>query len=125
MRLRTCMKWMVILLMLGLTGIMLAGCNGAQSAESWLLNDGGTGKTVASELEGGTPGENKWGVWLNNNTFGRVLDFSTQGSNVYVQNSRLKVNGNFSVSAWIMAPVREEADRVILMQGAPVVPSLR
>ena len=35
------MKWMVILLMLGLTGIMLAGCNGAQSAESWLLNDGG------------------------------------------------------------------------------------
>ena len=120
MRLKSCMKWTVVLLILGLTGLLLAGCGSAQSVESWLLNDGGTGTVVASELEKGTPGVNKWGVWLNNNTFGKVLDFSTQGSNVYVEKSLVEAGGDLSISAWIMAPVREEGDRVILMQGAPV-----
>lgn len=114
------LTWVVMLVTLVASGALLTGCNGeVKPVESWLLNDGGTGTGVTPEREGGTPGINTWGVWLNNNTFGKVLDFSTQGSNVYVQNSKIEAGNRFSVSAWIMAPAREENDRVILMQGAP------
>lgn len=108
------------LLVLALMITVLAGCQGgATPVEGWLLNDGGTGTEVASELEKGTPGESKWGIWLNNHTFGKVLDFSTAGSYVYVKESRAEVSKSLSVSSWIQAPVREENDRVLVQQGAP------
>ena len=115
-------KWCCLLAALGGTCLLAAGCAGGGTAdmvEAWPLNDGGTGTVVASELEKGTAGENKWGVWLNNDTFGRVLDFSTKGSNVHVSQSRAKLGKEFSISLWAMAPAREENDRVLLMQGAP------
>ena len=85
--------------------------------ESWPLNDGGTQGTITSELENGTTGENHWGVWLNSRTFGRVLDFSTEGSVVTVQNTKASFSGDFAVSAWVMAPQREAGERVILQRG--------
>lgn len=113
-------KYIPLILGLTLTISLFAGCQTeAQAVESWLFNDGGTGTEVASQLEKGTPGELKWGIWLNNNTFGKVLDFSTAGSHVYVSQSRVKGGKNFSISAWIYAPPREEGDRIIIQQGAP------
>ena len=110
----------------GMAAAMLlsGGCNTGSGEKAglvaaWPLNDGGTGTAVASELEKGAAGEQKWGVWLNNETFGRSLDFSTQGSYVYVKDSGVNLNKEFAISLWAMAPVREEGDRVLLMQGAP------
>ena len=102
-----------------------SGCDSSGSGQTanlvaaWPLNDGGTGTTVASELEKGVSGEQKWGVWLNNQTFGKSLDFSTKGSNVYIQKSGVNLKKEFAISLWAMAPVREEGDRVLMMQGAP------
>lgn len=112
-------KWRCVLALLSGICLFGVGCsgNGAEPVESWPLNDGGTGTVIASELKGGSAGENKWGVWLNNDTFGRVLDFSTQGSNMYVRDSRLNLGKEFAISLWAMAPPREENDRVLLMQG--------
>ena len=60
-------KLLPALLVLALMITVFAGCQGgATPVEGWLLNDGGTGTEVASELEKGTPGESKWGIWLNN-----------------------------------------------------------
>lgn len=120
MMFRNYMKWMVGLMLVVAAVAAMSGCGArAKAVEGWLLNEGGTQTRVAPEFESGTAGENTWGVWLNNNTFGKVLDFSTEGSHVYVQNSKLNLGSSFSVSAWIMAPVRGDHDRVILMQGAP------
>lgn len=115
---------------LSTVGFLLHGCcskeqfteesvEATQIVESWLLNEGGNQTQIVAEFEGGTPGQNTWGVWLNNKTFGKVLDFSTKGSNVYIKDSKLDMANCFSISAWIMAPAREETDRVIIMQGAP------
>ncbi len=120
MKLQNLMKWMVVLMIMTVTGAAMTGCSGGrQAVEGWLLNDGGTQTQIESEFQNGTPGENTWGVWLNNHTFGRVLDFSAEGSHVYIPNSKLKLGSSFSVSAWILAPAREENDRVLVMQGAP------
>lgn len=105
--------------------LLLAGCSSDTDKEApvlleyWKLGQGGTDTVIPSEVDGGTPGELKWGVWLNNNTFGKVLDLSTEGSRVYVKDSHLDPGKNLSISVWLLAPPREENDRVILQTGAP------
>ena len=88
------------------------------AVEAWLLNDGGTQSAVASEVENGTTGVNKWGVWLSSRTFGRVLDFSTEGSMVTAENTKANFTDSFAISAWVMAPQRESGERVLLQRGA-------
>ncbi len=83
----------------------------------WPLDDGGTGTTVASELPGGVPGIHTWGVWLPNKTFGRVLDFSTEGSRMVVSGGRGLSGDRFAISAWMLAPPREPGDRTLIRQG--------
>jgi hypothetical protein len=85
--------------------------------EGWELNNGGIQTTLPSSVEE-TAAVNKWGVWLNNYTFGCSLDFSTEGSYVSAANTKANLNGDFTVSLWLMAPQRENADRVILMLGS-------
>lgn len=85
--------------------------------ESWELNDGGTSDKISSACEGGTPGLHRWGVWIKNNTFGRSLDFSTEGSYAKVSDTKANFNKEFSLSVWVIAPPREDKDRVILYQG--------
>ncbi|MDG0813956.1 LamG-like jellyroll fold domain-containing protein [Cohnella rhizosphaerae] len=91
----------------------------ANAVEAWALDDGGLSGIVRSELAGGTAAASHYGVWLNNATFGKVLDFSIAESYVSADAdlaSELS-SGEFSVAAWIMAPVREEDDRTILASG--------
>lgn len=83
----------------------------------WPLNDGGTGPTVVSELPDGVPGVQTWGVWLPSQTFGKVLDFSTEGSRVVVPGGPCLSGDRFAVSAWVLAPPREPGDRTLIRQG--------
>ncbi len=90
--------------------------NDAKAA--WQLNDGGSGKTVRSALDGGIEAVNKWGVWLKDNTFGFALDFSTEGSRAYAETVGFDLEDSFTISAWVKAPAREAHDRVIASGGA-------
>lgn len=76
--------------------------------EAWELNDGGMSSYVASELNSGTAATNNLGVWLKNTTFGKVIDFSIEGSYLSA-NSNLASSLSskvFSIAAWVKAPVR-------------------
>lgn len=90
-------------------------------AESWQLDDGGLSGTVLSDI-GATDATQKWGVWLNNVTFGKVLDFSTAGSYLQADNPKADLSGDFAFSAWIKAPQRTLGDRTVFAYGNPVVP---
>ena len=90
--------------------------DGEKPVEGWELNNGGTRTRLPSSVEA-TAATNKWGVWLNNHTFGRSLDFSTEGSMAYAPNTAANINGDFTVSLWLMAPPREDHDRMIFMLG--------
>ncbi len=79
---------------------------------AWQLNDGGSALKAASAI-GGATGDIKWGVWLDSATFGQVLDFSTERSVMTVNNSGVSSSKNITVSAWVMAPKRENNQRVI------------
>jgi len=85
--------------------------------EGWQLNDSGTGDQLASIVQM-TQANHQWGVWLKNNTFGRSLDFSTDGSYAVAKNSKANMNGEFTLSLWLKAPPREKHDRVAFMLGA-------
>ncbi len=112
------------LLLLALIAVLVLGVAACQEKqenpdwmEAWDLNDGGTAGTVASALSRGTAGTHQWGVWLNNGTFGKVLDFSTEESFFLAENTKADFSGDFTISAFIMAPPREEEDRTILCYG--------
>ncbi len=88
--------------------------------EAWELSDGGPAGVAASAI-GRTAADLKWTVWLNNDTFGQVLDFSTAGSMAKVKDSNTDLSGDFTVSVWMNAPIRTEAQgraRTILSGGA-------
>ena len=55
-------------------------------------------------------------VWLNDRTFGKVLDFSTATSSATLKKS-VAVGETFTIAAWIKAPPRETDYRVIASQG--------
>ncbi len=94
----------------------------ASAVEAWDLSDGGTEGTALS-ANSGTDASHRWGVWLKNSTFGFALDFSTQGSYAVAENSKVKLDDSFAVSAWVKAPVREEGKRVIVSEEAPAIRS--
>ena len=49
-------------LMAGMT-CSLTACGGSEDyMEAWMLNDGGTGASVASSVKGGTAGIQQWGA---------------------------------------------------------------
>ena len=102
----------------------LTGCKGGVKVkdymEKWDLNTGGTEAAIPSSVEGGTGAEQNWCVWLPNDTFGKVLDFSTEGSYVRAKNTRIDLTKDFTLSAFIMAPPREDNDRMILSIGRDV-----
>ncbi len=102
----------------------LTGCKGGVKVkdymEKWDLNTGGTEDSIPSSVEGGTGAEQNWCVWLPNDTFGKVLDFSTEGSYVRAKNTRIDLTKDFTLSAFIMAPPREDNDRMILSIGRDV-----
>ncbi len=85
--------------------------------EGWNFNDGGTSGKVLSDVKLGADGSHKWGTWLNSETFGKTLDFSTEGSFFAANDTKADLSGDFALSAWIKAPVRENEDRVIMMIG--------
>ena len=84
--------------------------------DAWALSDGGTGMKAAS-YTGNNNGSIKWGVWLNSDTFGKALDFSTEGSYMTADISELDFSKNFALSVWAKAPQRENLNRVILSHG--------
>lgn len=88
----------------------------ANAVGAWELGEGGTAGYANSAI-GGSALESKWTVWLNNETFGRVADFSTEGSYLSSTSSGARLGSNFTVSAWVNAPIRENADRVIISQS--------
>ncbi len=79
---------------------------------AWELNDGGSALKALSAI-GGATGDIKWGVWLDSETFGQALDFSTERSVMTVNNSGVSTDKTVTVSAWVMAPKRENNQRVI------------
>lgn len=86
--------------------------------EMWLLNDGiNESNTIAPSVAKGALGEVKWGIWLNSETFGKVLDFSTEGSSVRINNTRVTLDDDFTISVWVKAPVRNVRNRTILAYG--------
>ncbi len=82
--------------------------------EGWNLNDGGTLGIGLSNVKLGADGDFKWVTWLNSDTFGRTADFSIEGSLFKVADTKADLSGDFAISAWIKAPVREDEDRVII-----------
>ncbi len=90
----------------------------SEAFAAWQLNDGlkKDGK-IASFVRYGEDAQMKWGVWLNSVNFGRVLDFSTEGSYAWAKGRRTAIKDSFTLSAWTMIPPRENEDRVILAQG--------
>jgi hypothetical protein len=118
-------KFILILsVSLGIFAALLSGCatggkvriEGEQPVEAWELNDGGIGSNLASVVDG-TRARHQWGVWLNNYTFGRSLDFSIAGSYAAAIGTRASLINDFTVSLWLMAPPRGGDDRVILTVG--------
>lgn len=108
--------WGLGALLAGMIGA--TGCAGSgEYMEAWAFNDGGTGETVAAAFKGGTPGVQQWGVWLNSATFGKVLDFSAEGSHFVARNAKANFTKDFTISAFVLAPPREQEDRMILCQG--------
>ena len=107
---------LVIIMMFAACCFVLSACSGDLIA-GWSLSDG-SGTLASSEVEDVPDGEIKWGVWLNSRTFGRVLDFSTSGSNVFIEKCGKSLGSSFTVSAWVMAPEREDDDRVIIAQDS-------
>ena len=85
--------------------------------EMWPLNDGGTGGSVASGIRRGTRGRHTWGIWLPTDTFGFTLDFSVQGSSMKTARTKIDLSGDFTISAFILAPPRGDEDRTILAVG--------
>ncbi|MBQ7247004.1 MAG: cell wall-binding repeat-containing protein [Lachnospiraceae bacterium] len=81
----------------------------------WKLSEG-SGAAAGCTGTNALPAVIRWGVWLNNATFGKVLDFSTEGSGARIDGFDLSGKESLAVSAWIMAPVREKVERVIASQ---------
>ncbi len=83
---------------------------------AWDFTDGGTSGNVKSAISSGKAGSHKWGVWLRDSTFGMVLDFSTEGS-YFKASPNIQLGNNFTIAAWVKAPIRESGKRVIMAQG--------
>ncbi len=98
----------------------------SDAAGAWELREGGSAGLAPSAI-GGSTLNSKWTVWLNNDTFGQVADFSTEGSCLYTDKSNISLSDRFTLSAWIKAPARENTRRTILSQsgkaGDPVTES--
>lgn len=86
---------------------------------AWELREGGSAGLAPSAI-GGSTLNSKWTVWLNNDTFGQVADFSTEGSYLYTEKSDISLSDRFTLSAWIKAPARENVKRTILAQSGKV-----
>lgn len=84
---------------------------------AWDFTDGGTTGKVKTALPAGADGTHRWGVWLNDFTFGKVLDFSTEGSYFKAPGNNLALGNSFTVAAWVKLPKRENNTRVIMAQG--------
>ncbi len=89
----------------------------ADAQEAWELREGGP-TDIAPSAIAKTDAELKWTVWLNSETFGQVLDFSTEGSVLKAKDTKVDLTGDFAISAWIKAPVREEGVRTIATGGS-------
>ncbi len=63
-------------------------------------------------------GVNRWAVWLKSENFGYSLDFSTEGSLVFIDRPGFDLEDCFTISAWVKVPPREAHDRVIISGGA-------
>ncbi len=87
-----------------------------QFQEKWNFYDSSP-SGIPAGIPGGTEAWQKWCVWLPNSTFGKVIDFSTEGSFVKANASQANLMGDFTLSAFIMAPPRENQDRTILTIG--------
>lgn len=83
---------------------------------AWELREGGSAGLAPSAV-GGTTLESRWTVWLNHDTFGQVADFSTAGSMLRTENAGIRLKDRFTLSAWVMAPIREKGRRTILAQS--------
>ena len=84
---------------------------------TWDFTDGGTTGNIKSALKGGANGTHRWGVWLNDFTFGKVLDFSTEGSYFKAPANNVALGSSFTIAAWVKLPKRENNTRVIIAQG--------
>jgi hypothetical protein len=76
----------------------------------------GQGATAQDVKKTGRNALLKHTVWLNDKTFGKVLDFSTTTSIATLKKS-VAVGKTFTIAAWIKAPPRETDYRVIASQG--------
>ena len=76
----------------------------------------GQGGTAHDVKKTGRNASLKHTVWLNDKTFGKVLDFSTATSSATL-NESVTVGKTFTIAAWIKAPPRETDHRVIASQG--------
>lgn len=76
----------------------------------------GQGATAHDVKKTGRNASLKDTVWLNDKTFGKVLDFSTATSSATLKES-VAVGSTFTIAAWMKAPPRETDYRVIASQG--------
>lgn len=83
----------------------------------WNLNEG-KGSIISDANKGSFKGNGIYTVWLNDTTFGKVLDFSTEKSLVEFSGQTVTLGNEFTIAAWMKAPPRENDYRIILSQGA-------
>ena len=83
----------------------------------WNLNEG-KGSIISDANKGSFKGNGIYTVWLNDTTFGKVLDFSTEKSRVEFSGQTVTLGNEFTIAAWMKAPPRENDYRIILSQGA-------
>ena len=122
-RLRKVRHWSLVLLAALLIHVgTVAADDGLQ--ESKLLDDliigfdfsEGQGATAHDVKKTGRNASLQHTVWLNDRTFGKVLNFSTATSSATLKKS-VAVGETFTIAAWIKAPPRETDYRVIASQG--------
>ncbi len=89
--------------------------SGAQ--EAWELREGGP-VAIAPSAIGRADAELKWTVWLNSDTFGQTIDFSTEGSVMSASDTAVNLSGDFAISVWIKAPIRKNGVRTVLSGGS-------
>ncbi len=89
----------------------------SDAQEAWELREGGPAAIAPSAI-GKTDAELKWTVWLNSKTFGQTIDFSTEGSMMTASDTSVDLTGDFAISVWIKAPIREDGVRTILTSGS-------
>ena len=122
-RLRKVRHWSLVLLAALLIPVGIAAADDGGQA-SRLPDDlivgfdfsEGQGPTAHDVKKTGRNALLKHTVWLNDKTFGKVLDFSTATS-VATLNRSVAVGETFTIAAWIKAPPRETDYRVIASQG--------